>query len=176
MTAKVSKKITFKQYHNFLGQNKKFLNLKDEKYLQRLKVKKKGGYPRGTKRGDGGLPDAFMETWITGNLDDLLDQHTTSFEKKAEVSTNSEESHDKMGLIRKIKGAHLVFKRQVEDGTYTEMWIYYDDIINSTNVRQEILAGTDIDPKTGFSEDKQQTYEIWSPGNVEILVITGLPS
>lgn len=100
-------------------------------------------------------------------------------EDEIDDELGGEEEHqdrDKMGLIRRVANAHLVYKRQEEDGTYTELWLYHDDVIKSAEIRREIIAGTDIDINTGYSEDKLQTYEIWSPGNCEMMEIRGLPS
>lgn len=80
------------------------------------------------------------------------------------------------GIVRAVKGAYLVSKREQPDGTYTEVWIYnvgekYD---NERNIRSSILAGTDVDPKTNRSEDGLQVADFKTLGNIQFLTITGL--
>lgn len=89
------------------------------------------------------------------------------------------ENLDRQGLIRKVDGAHLVYKRQDEEGTYEELWIYNvnpNDYQDSMNTRKAILAGTDIPPGQTESEDGSQMYDIWTAGNAELLKITGMPN
>jgi hypothetical protein len=85
---------------------------------------------------------------------------------------------DKQGLIRTVKGAHLVYKRKNEEGTYDELWVFStgDDIKNTLEVRRAILAGTDIPPRALKSENGQQSYTLTSLGNGQILHIKGLPN
>ena len=87
------------------------------------------------------------------------------------------EDPDRQGLIRTVSQAHLVFKREVDDGTFTELWLYnIQQMHQQTKVKRAILAGTDIPPNSLQSPDGSQTYRIWAVGNVEMLEITGLPS
>lgn len=88
------------------------------------------------------------------------------------------ESPDKQGIIRRVKGAHLVYKRQTDDGTFEEMWIYKegDKLNDELNVRRDVLAGTDIPVEKTKSQDGRQRAEVWSVGNVQFLNITGLPN
>lgn len=82
---------------------------------------------------------------------------------------------DKQGDIRTVKGAHLVYKRKLPDDTYEEMWIYNSiDSKSDLNTRKAILAGTDIPVNKTHTDDNSQYYELWSSGNAEIIVITGL--
>lgn len=82
----------------------------------------------------------------------------------------------KVGLIRRVDGAHLVRKIQEADGTYSELWIYSTEDDDPLKIRREIVAGTDINVEEGESEDGKQRYKIWSPGNCEFLELIGLPS
>lgn len=82
------------------------------------------------------------------------------------------------GIIRSVKGAYLVSKRQQPDETYTEVWMYnvgekYDD---DANIRSAILSGTDIDPTKGYSEDNSQEAHMTTLGNVQYLTVSGVPS
>ena len=84
---------------------------------------------------------------------------------------------NKQGLIRAVKNAHLVYKRETEDGTFEELWLYNvttlrDELI----VRKAILAGTDIPPNKMTSPDGSQVYTMWSAGNAELVLVSGLPN
>lgn len=88
----------------------------------------------------------------------------------------NEDENNYEGLVRNVKGAYLVYKRENIDGTYDEMWVYnIDDVKKATLIRREILAGTDIDPKTLRSPDGEQTAKIDTVGNAQFLIISGLP-
>lgn len=93
------------------------------------------------------------------------------------VNQAASQNPDRQGVIRVVANAHLVFKRQVEDGSYTELWIYnVGKLQDELKVRKAILAGTDIPPNKKVSPDNEQSFEIWSSGNAELLRITGLPN
>jgi hypothetical protein len=85
---------------------------------------------------------------------------------------------DYQGSIRTIPNAHLVHKRQQEDGTFDELWIYNiaDDFKKELKIRRAILAGTDIPINKMKSPDGSQTYELWTVGNGQMLMIRGLPN
>ena len=84
---------------------------------------------------------------------------------------------DRQGLIRAVKDAHLVYKRDTEDGTFEELWIYnLTTLRGELDVKKAILAGTDIPTNKTRSPDGSQTYEIWSSGNAEMILIKGLPN
>jgi hypothetical protein len=81
------------------------------------------------------------------------------------------------GIVRAVKGAYLVSKKEQADETFTEVWMYnvgkkYDD---EANIRKAILSGTDIDPTKNFSEDGTQEAVITSVGNVQFLTLVGIP-
>lgn len=88
------------------------------------------------------------------------------------------EDDDKQGVIRTIPNAHLVYKRQQEDGTFDELWHYNigDDFKKELKIRRAILAGTDIPINKMKSPDGSQTYELWTVGNGQMLKIQGLPN
>ncbi len=84
---------------------------------------------------------------------------------------------DRQGVIRTVDDAHLVFKRENEEGTFDELWVYNtsEHMKDELTIRRAILAGTDIPPKKTESEDGQQKYELTTMGNGQMLEITGLP-
>ena len=81
------------------------------------------------------------------------------------------------GIVRSIKGAQLVSKKQQPDETFTEVWIYNvgKKFSDEAGIRKGILSGTDIDPTKNFSEDGAQEAVISSVGNVQYLTLTGIP-
>lgn len=85
---------------------------------------------------------------------------------------------NRQGLIRTVQGAHLVYKRKEEDGTYDELWVFKtgSDMKDALKVRRAILAGTDIPPKSTKSQDGSQSYTLTSLGNGQLLHIKGLPN
>lgn len=91
---------------------------------------------------------------------------------------DKKENPDKQGVIRNIKNAHLIYKRQDVDGTYIELWAYdiHKGLKDEFNIRNAILNGTDIDHKTGSSPDNVQRYELWTSNNRQFMQITGLPN
>jgi len=82
------------------------------------------------------------------------------------------------GVIRTVPSAHLVYKRQLGDGTFDELWQYNlgDDFKRELKVRRAILAGTDIPINKMRSPDNSQTYELWTVGNGQLLKVNGLPN
>lgn len=78
---------------------------------------------------------------------------------------------------RYVKGAHLVYKRPSDDGSFEELWVYPSvDVKTDLTVRKAILGGTDITPNMSKSEDGTQNCETWTAGNAQMLYITGLPN
>jgi hypothetical protein len=101
-----------------------------------------------------------------------------SKEEKHKQHHKAEVNPDKAGLIRRIKGAHLVYKRQMPDDTYEELWMYNIErgIKDEQDIRSAILAGTDINVRSGNSESGKQKFDLWTNNNVQMLHITGLPN
>ena len=89
------------------------------------------------------------------------------------------EDPNRQGMIRVVKGAHLVYKRKTPDGFYEELWMFNigkEASRDEMEIRKEILSGTDI-PETGTSsEDGNQSYELWTSGNGQMMKIVGLPN
>lgn len=91
------------------------------------------------------------------------------------IADKSSEDPNRQGLIRTVKGAHLVYKRQGEDGTFEELWIYnISTLQDELTIRKAILSGTDIPTNKSSSPDGSQQYAMWCAGNAEMLLITGL--
>jgi len=88
------------------------------------------------------------------------------------------ENPDREGIIRVVKNAHLVYKRQQENGTFQELWIYNIDtgLQDEVDIRRNILSGTDIPNKKTKTEDGSQSYDMWTIGNVQMVLIQGLPN
>ena len=84
---------------------------------------------------------------------------------------------DRQGVIRTIKGAKLVYKRENAQGLYDELWIYniHTTLGREMDIKQDILAGTDIPPRATRSEDGEQKYTLTTLGNAQILHIMNLP-
>jgi hypothetical protein len=110
---------------------------------------------------------------VDPELDDQLDGEDQFADEAEPESTDP----NKMGLIRVVPGSHLVYKRAMPDGTFTELWTYKaEDVKTTMNTRNSILSGTDIEKSKLRSEDNAQTYDVWSVGNIELLYISGLPN
>jgi hypothetical protein len=93
------------------------------------------------------------------------------------IADDATDDPNRQGLIRTVKGAHLVYKRETEEGSFEELWIYnVSTLRDELIVKKAILAGTDIPTNKMQSPDGDQTYEIWSAGNAELLMIKGLPN
>jgi len=94
-----------------------------------------------------------------------------------DIADGVSENPNRQGLIRVVKGAHLVYKRETENGTFDELWMYnIVSLRDELKLKKMILAGTDIPPAQTQSDDGSQTYEIWSAGNAELILIRGLPN
>lgn len=85
---------------------------------------------------------------------------------------------NKQGIIRQVDNAHLVYKKQMEDGSFEELWVFNvaDKLDDALKTRRAILAGTDIPRGHTRSDDGQQTYTLSTMGNAQLLHITGLPN
>jgi len=86
---------------------------------------------------------------------------------------------NRQGLIRKVKNAHLIYKRENETDTYDELWVYRsgkDGIQSEIDIKNDIVSGTDIPIDGLTSDDGEQYYEIWHVGEVIFLKIFNLPN
>lgn len=82
------------------------------------------------------------------------------------------------GMIRKIPRAHLIYKRETDEGAYEELWIYniQTGMRDEFDIRKKILDGTDIPHNNTQSPDGSQKYNLWTSGNAQLIHITGLPN
>ena len=150
-----------------------------EKKMQKEKT-------RGLHPGEGGLPeneedsDAELDlTEPTDDADDVDDVDLSIEEPDTDnPETDEDENPNRQGLISTIPGAHLVYKRKNEDGTYDEMWIFKisNALKDELVIQREILAGTDIPETKMTSKDGTQYYELWTAGDAQILKVFGLPN
>lgn len=127
------------------------------------------------------------------NQEEVTDQDTPGIEDpNAEVPTNNElggeqqetpekqewDDPNRQGAIRSVEDAHLVFKRQNDEGTFEELWLYKDgdDFKSEIDIKRNIMAGTDIPKNQSHTNDKSQESKLWSVGNIQMLHIWGLPN
>lgn len=113
-----------------------------------------------------------------GDVTQQPDEETSDEGELNDLQDDEPEDPDRQGLIRTVKDAHLVYKRQAEDGSYEELWTYNidKDVRNELKIRRDILAGTDISPNKRMSDDGSQQYDLWTVGNVQMLHVEGLPN
>lgn len=114
------------------------------------------------------------------DTDQIPDDGEFTDDELDDVETDGEPSEpedpNRQGLIRTVKKAHLVYKRQTEEGTYEELWMYNTtSLSDEIAIRKSILSGTDIPVNRTSSPDGEQEYETWSAGNAELMLIRGLP-
>lgn len=131
--------------------------------------------------GVGGGEDPDAEDFGFGNqADDLDNGDGTGLgdDSFGPDGQGDEEDPDKQGTLRKVKGARLTFKRQMPDGTFSEMWVYNvgEGIHDTLTVKRAILSGTDIPDNHFESADGKQRYKIVTMGNAQIIKIEGLPN
>ena len=111
-----------------------------------------------------------------GDDDGFEDPELDDIAGDDEGQNGEPEDPNRAGVIRYVKGAHLVYKREQEDGTYEEMWIFNSgEFKRDMDVKKAILAGTDIPVNATASEDGSQEVSMWSAGNADIVVVKGLP-
>ena len=89
----------------------------------------------------------------------------------------SDGNPNKRGVLRIIKDAHLVYKRQNDAGLFDELWIFNskDNMKDSLTIKRDILSATDIPYRQTKSEDGSQEYSMYTMGDVQFLEIKGLP-
>jgi hypothetical protein len=94
-----------------------------------------------------------------------------------DIEDKASEDPNRQGLIRTVPNAHLIYKREKEDGTFEELWIYnIGNIKTDMETKKAILSGTDIPPNKTRSGDGEQEATVWSVGNAELVSIKGLPN
>lgn len=93
-----------------------------------------------------------------------------------EIVDDELENDERVGIIRTIANAHLIYKERSETGTYNELWIYNIGKGNDElDIKRDVLAGTDIPPTKTKSPDGSQSYTITTMGNAQYLHVMGLP-
>jgi hypothetical protein len=100
--------------------------------------------------------------------DDSEDQQDAPLENK---------DPNRQGVIRVVPGAHLVYKRQQDESSYEELWIFNvgNKLEDELKIKRAILAGTDIEQNKVRSQDGSQSYTLVTMGNAQMLHISGLP-
>jgi hypothetical protein len=108
----------------------------------------------------------------------LNPEESTTDEQDEGLEGEQEQDPNFQGIIRTVKGANLVYKRQMPDNTFTELWIANvgNDMKSESSTKRAILAGTDVDPQSQQSTDGKQNMELYTIGNVQFVELTGLPS
>lgn len=124
-------------------------------------------------------PDAFSNEQNGENnpLDDDQDDTMDEFGNDDQDNLNDSNDPDRQGDVRYVDDAHLVYKRQQEDGTFEELWIFNigpDAERRSDFIIKDILAGTDIPENEISSDDGNQDYVTWSVGNIQMVKVRGL--
>ena len=113
-----------------------------------------------------------------GDVDTSQGGQNTEMPSESETGEEKIDPNDREGVLRTVKDAHLVYKEQGNDGSFTELWIYNirseNNAADELNTRRAILAGTDIPPKKTKSPDGTQSYSLTTLGNAQYMYITGL--
>jgi len=119
--------------------------------------------------GEGDAQQAFGDMPDGTDLENDLDK---------EIEHTFPDDPNRQGIIRVVDKAHLVYKRQMPDGTFDELWIYNvsTDMRDELTTRKKILAGTDIPPSRTRSADGSQKYTMTTLGDAQYVHITGLPN
>jgi hypothetical protein len=138
---------------------------------------------KGTSVDLGGDPDELDSSNMDGGIGKDTDETQglgPDGEDKmgSDMGTEDQPDENHMGSIRAVKGAHLVYKRQAGDGTFSELWMYNigDHINNAIETKKAIIAGTDIGDNKMQSDDGSQSYELTTMGNAQLIKISGLPN
>lgn len=133
-----------------------------------------GGVATRMGGGGGGAQDGSMGAGMMGMGDDEMGMEGDGEEQDLEHTFPGDPN--RQGIIRQVDAAHLIYKRQVEDGTFEELWIYNvtPEMDNELEIRRAILAGTDIPPSKTKSNDGSQSYTLTTMGNAQYVHIKGL--
>lgn len=160
-------------FYNWYGKQNMHTTFSQYLYEQKFKLIE---FDKDSKKSDEKSTNSDDKEENDIKKDDITsDKDEKSSDDKKE---DKKENPDKQGVIRNIKNAHLIYKRQDVDGTYIELWAYdiQKGLKDEFNIRNAILNGTDIDHKTGSSPDNVQRYELWTSNNRQFMQITGLPN
>ena len=107
-----------------------------------------------------------------------VDQQPADTDLELDDDVDETDDSNRAGILRTVDNAHLIFKRRDEEGQFEELWLYNTNgkIGDELNIRRDILAGTDIQPKKTRSEDGTQKYTLTTLGNAQFVHVTGLPN
>jgi hypothetical protein len=121
-------------------------------------------------------PDSFEDKQQGRNT--MEDDPNNMEDSMQDDPNNMEEDPERQGNVRYVKDAHLVSRRENEDGQFEELWIFNTGSgakRRSDFIIQDILKGTDIPPNEISSDDGSQDYLTWNVGNVQMVKVRGLP-
>lgn len=144
-----------------------------------------GSYGLGTIGNESSMGGSEDEEIIKKNTPDTEDRPDSGTEDRdtedigdETEGRDMEDDPDKQGIIRVVKGARLVYKRETDDGTFEELWMFKTGNVtrDEFQIKKDILAGTDIPTNKTASEDDEQSYTVWASGNVQMMKINGLPN
>lgn len=128
------------------------------------------------RKPDENNPDEYDQNQQGENSFDDDNKQQTEPKDPSELDPN--EDPDRQGNVRYVKDAHLVSRRENDEGTFDELWILNTGDSKSRRsefIIQDILKGTDIPATEISSDDGSQDYETWSVGNVQMIKVRGLP-
>jgi len=121
-------------------------------------------------------PESELELNDNPSATEEPDEDALELQGEDELEAGEAGDPNKQGITRVVKGAHLVSKRESEEGGFEELWMY--EIKKSSNdefdVRNSILAATDIPKNQTQTPDGTQRYTLWTAGNMQLMKITGL--
>lgn len=111
------------------------------------------------------------------DFDNSADEFSDKEPHNDDLGQDDQSGEEDQGVTRTVKGAHLVYKKQDDEGQFEELWIFpiSKGVNTELSIRKNILAGTDIPDGRTESEDGNQKYELWTAGNAQLMRITGLP-
>lgn len=104
---------------------------------------------------------------------ELLDKSSDAYDEDESVPAKPLVNPDRLGIVRIVKDAHLVFKRKDEHNKYVELWVFKENKISKTagRIYNAILAGTDIPVGSIQSQDGLQTVIKWEVGPADNTLI-----
>jgi len=124
-------------------------------------------------------PDEYADNQQGENNEfDDANQDNTDPEELDQYGNDANEDQERQGNVRYVKDAHLVSRRQTDDGKFDELWIFNTKDQaprRSDYIISDILKGTDIPANEISSDDGSQDYLIWNVGNIQMVKVRGLP-
>ena len=124
-------------------------------------------------------PDEYADNQQGENNEfDDENQDDTDPDELDQYGNDANEGQERQGNVRYVKDAHLVSRRQTDDGKFDELWIFNTKDQaprRSDYIISDILKGTDIPANEISSDDGSQDYLIWNVGNIQMVKVRGLP-